>query len=559
MAKFNHNRFAEIPAPTLNRNKFKRTFGHKTTLNEGELIPVHLDEVYAGDTLNGKTSMFLRMTTPITPVMDNLDLDLFAFFVPSRLVFKDYYKMFGEQENPQDSVNYVVPSIKFSDDNTTGFAERSLADYFGIPTKVKIPDVDMPIALPFRAYNLIWNEWFRDQNLQDSLPVPLDAMDDSEELYTIQRRNKKHDYFTSCLPFAQKGESVNLPIVGNANIDYNFSGNLNVLGTVDATGQGYYSSTNPSSKFSLVSDASKNITTSIVQVSNPILHAHSFAGSVSTSSMEDYFSNSYVDLTSASSITINNLREAISIQHILERRARAGTRDVEILQSTYGVSPTDSRLQRPELVAVSRGKLNITPVAQTSETSSTPLGDLAAIGTITATLNFSYSAVENGYFFILASPRADLTYWQGMPRMFSKKGFLDFMDPMRANLGEQPVLRKELLLTSDEEYNNEVFGYLPNFDDLRFGRSLLTGNFRPNAEDSLDIWHFAEEFSTDAGNEKDKPDLRPVLSSEFITQKSPIDRVLAVQDFPHFFGDVYSKISTYRVLPRYGIPGLRRI
>lgn len=541
---FNNNRFAQIPAPVLNRSLFKRTFGNKFTADEGYLVPVHLDEIYAGDTIDLNLTTFMRMTTPITPIMDNLNMDLHAFFVPSRLVMKDYYKMLGEQVNPGDSTNVLIPQISHS---AGGFKEHSLADYFGIPTKINIPNDDLPIALPFRAYNLIYNDWFRDENLQDSIYVNTSLDKDVDTNYPLRRRNKRHDYFTSCLPFAQKGSAVELSFTGSADLVF-----------PKATGGQFYSgysNTDNNWTRGTAGLSTSHLDMDVVYGSTPnsagrVHHSHTF--DIPMTMFRNATIDSYANLSSASSLTINDLREAISVQHILERRARGGTRDVEILQSTYGVSPSDDRMQRPELLSVSRSSLNLSTVAQTSETTgSSPLGDLSAIGVIQGHIKVKYSAVENGYLMILASTRADISYQQGMPRMFSKRSFLDVLDPMRSHIGEQPVKRKEILTTSDTTYNNEVFGYLPNYDDLRFGRNLITGSFRSNATNSLDIWHFSEVFNETTN--------KPVLSSEFITQNSPVKRVLAVQDNPDFFGDVFVKCNHFRVLPTFGTPGLRRI
>jgi hypothetical protein len=505
-----NNRFAQIPTPRLQRSLFKRNFGNKFTFNEGDLIPIHCDEVYAGDTINANMQSFIRLTTPITPVMDTIEFDLHAFFVPSRLVMEDYYKMLGEQVDPDDSTDVLIPQIS----GPTTFAENGIADYFGLPTKVNIPEEDCPIALPFRAYNLIWNDWFRDENLQDSLDVKTDTTDDSIITYNIQKRNKKHDYFTSCLPNAQKGESVNISLGSSAPIAVDGIDRISVLGT-DGNEKKLY----PNSTEIWVSSGNNS--------GAPL----------------------YADLTSAEGISINDLRDALSIQHILERRQRGGTRDVEILSNTYGVSPMDSRLQRPELLGTGRSNLQMNTVAQTSSTDATsPLGELSAIGTINANMNFTYSATENGFLIVLASARAEVSYQQGMRRMWSKRSYLDILDPMRANIGEQPVLRKEIYMDSDTDNNNEVFGYLPNFDDLRFGNNIITGQFRSNATNSLDVWHFSQEFAT-----------APVLGEEFIKQDAPVDRVLAVEDNPDFFGDMFMKVNHYRVLPTYGVPGLKRI
>ena len=512
------NRHASVPTPNYQRSLFKRKFGNKFTMNEGDLHVIHCDEIYAGDTLNANMQSFIRLTTPITPIMDGIEFDLHAFFVPSRLVMTDYYKMMGEQINPGDSTDILIPQI-----TATTFTENSVADQFGLPTKVAIPQADMPIALPFRGLNLIWNDWFRDQNLQDSLEVKTDNTDDDISLYTIQKRNKKHDYFTSCLPNAQKGDSVNIslgssaPIVSNALFDdSNSSGNH--LTIQDTSG----------AKHLLIG-------------SNPWVDG----SSVNHSSYPD----TYADLANAEGISVNDLRDALSIQHILERRMRSGTRDVEILSSTYGISPSDTRLQRPELLGSSRANLTLNTVAQTSSTDTvSPLGELSAVGTINANMNFTYSAVENGFLIVLASARAEVSYQQGMAKMWSKRSYLDVLDPLRANIGEQPVLRKEIYMDTVEDDNNAVFGYLPNFDDLRFGRNIITGNFRSNHTESLDIWHFAQDFAN-----------APVLGEEFIKQDAPVDRVLAVADAPDFFGDMYMKVNHFRVLPTYGVPGLKRI
>lgn len=535
----NNNRFAQIPVPKYNRSMFKRIFGNKFTFDEGKLFPIFIDEVYGGDTIQGNLNTFIRMTTPLTPTMDNIEFDLHCFFIPSRLVMSDYYKMMGEQVNPTDTTNVLIPTVSCP---AGGYQEQSLADYFGLPTKVNIPDDDLPIALPFRAYNLIYNDWFRDENLQDSLVVNTGLTDDDYKDYNIVRRNKKHDYFTSCLPFAQKGEAVNLPLGGQA--DLNFPISPVFTGTVK--NDSYW--TGGAGGIGSFGHDLRDVTFLTKPTDNSeIKHIHDFNFN---DNMQQVLDSGYVNLTDATAITINSLREALSIQHILERRARSGTRDVEILQSTYGVSPSDDRMQRPELISVSRSALNMSTVTQTSETTgNSPLGDLSAIGTIRCSINVNYSAVENGFIMVLASARADNSYQQGLPKMWNKRSFLDILDPLRAHIGEQPVLRKEIFATDDTEYNNEVFGYLPNFDDLRFGRNQITGGFRSNAKDSFDIWHYSQEFS------KTNP---PVLGSEFIQQNAPIERTLAIHDVPQFFGDMYFSSRYTRVLPVHSIPGLKR-
>lgn len=514
-----NNRFAQIPTPRLQRSLFKRNFGNKFTFNEGDLIPIHVDEVYAGDTINANMQSFIRLTTPITPVMDTIEFDLHAFFVPSRLVMEDYYKMLGEQVDPDDSTDVLIPQI-----TATTFAENGIGDYFGLPTQISIPQADMPIALPFRAYNLIWNDWFRDENLQDSLDVKVDTTDDNISSYAIQKRNKKHDYFTSCLPNAQKGDTVNISLAGTAPVTgIGFpTGNRTTIpsGVVDTNGD------------------------SMAGLNG--YKADYYAMYMQSTSTKPEI---YADLSDVGGITINDLRDALSIQHILERRQRGGTRDVEILSNTYGVSPMDSRLQRPELIGTGRSNLQMNTVAQTSSTDAvSPLGELSAIGTINAGMNFTYSATENGFLIVLASARAEVSYQQGMRRMWSKRSYLDILDPMRANIGEQPVLRKEIFMDTDTNNNNTVFGYLPNFDDLRFGNNIITGQFRSNATNSLDVWHFSQDFAS-----------APVLGEEFIKQDAPVDRVLAVTGNPDFFGDMFMKVNHYRVLPTYGVPGLKRI
>ncbi len=538
--------FSRIPQAEIQRSVFNRSHGYKTTFNEGYLVPFYVDEVLPGDTVDLKTNLFARLATPIVPFMDNVFLETFFFYVPNRLVWENWERMNGAQDNPGDSTDFLVPQLS----SGTGFAVQSLADYFGLPTGVANIKVS---ALPFRAYNLIYNEWFRDENLQDSVKV---LRGDSDDLanYTLLKRGKRHDYFTSCLPWPQKGEAVQLPI--SATIKYNGS-DLVTSTSFEGTYTGAYSSGmagvvgfHASSGGDVHQIGSQNMMLMSQEVDNASVKAN--IGSVSLNQFfpKKYFSDLAgglaVDNASGSSITINELRQAFQIQKLLERDARGGTRYTEILRSHFGVISPDARLQRPEYLGGSSTRININPVAQTASTDSvTPQGNLAAFGTAGDSFQgFTKSFVEHGFIIGLVNVRADLTYQQGLSRMWSRKSRFDFYYPVLAHLGEQAVLNKEIYCDGSAD-DEKVFGYQERYAEYRYFPSLITGKFRSSDPQSLDYWHLSQHFQN-----------RPVLNAEFIQDNPPISRVVAVPSEPHFLLDCYFDVKEARPMPVYGVPGL---
>lgn len=517
----NHN-FSRVPKAEIQRSSFDRSHGMKTTFNAGELVPIFVDEVLPGDTFNLNMAGFGRMATPIFPIMDNIYLETFFFFVPNRLVWDNWQKFNGEQENPGDSTDYLIPTLA---NNDTAFAAQSLHDYFGIPTNVANIGTEIS-ALPFRAYNLIWNEWFRDENLQDSVTVHKgDGPDGADSDYTIHKRGKRHDYFTSCLPWPQKGDAVDLPlglhapVVSPANFS-NISEEPNAITVLDENGTKRKLSTGGSN----------------------VLYGSTVATTGSTAD------EMYADLTQATAATINQLREAFQVQKLYERDARGGTRYTEILQAHFGVTSPDARLQRPEYLGGGHTPVNINPIAQTSSTDGTsPQGNLAAMATLGFKGHgFTKSFTEHGHIIGLACIRADLTYQQGLNRMWSRKTRWDFYWPALAHLGEQAVLNKEIFMQGTVA-DDDVFGYQERFAEYRYKPSVITGQFRSNYVTSLDAWHLSQDFET-----------LPILGADFIEENPPIDRVIAVSDpdYPQFIFDSYFSLHCTRPMPVYGVPGL---
>lgn len=559
------HRFSDAPAMYMRRTKFDRSHVYKTTFDSGKLIPVFVDEVLPGDTCRLNVRYFSRLATPVKPIMDNIYLDWFFFFVPNRLVWNHWQNFCFEQEDPDDSTDYVCPTTSLvgkSDDTLHGIG--TLWDYFGLPTG--LPNTISGInALPFRGVYLIWNEWFRDENLQKSVKIQkgdtnevFDGSRASEQPEWLQKipesylpcppRGKRHDYFTSALPWTQKGPGVSIGLAGTATLvdpspvsGYFVQQSNNSLGAAQLSEDGGVHSVYTGSG-TLKYQGGYSVS----------IAGHSVNGSglatVTAQPGSSWLSKSaYADLDSSSIFTINSLRTAFQMQKFYERLARGGSRYTEVLRSFFGVVSPDARLQRPEFLGSFTKMMNINPIAQTSSTNdTTPQGNLSAYGVTGAKFHgFTKSFVEHGYVFGFCCARADLTYQQGINRMWTRSTVYDWYWPTFAHLGEQAILLKEIYATGNTEQDNSVFGYQERYAEYRYKPSVICGKFRSNIKGNLDVWHLSQYFET-----------APKLNPEFIEEDVPIGRIIAVPSEPQFLIDIGFKYTTVRPMPMFGTPGL---
>lgn len=540
------SRFGMVPRSNVPRSAFDLEHTHKTTFDSGYLIPVLVQEILPGDSLRLRMSAFARLATPLVPVMDNMYLESFFFFVPYRLLWEHWENFMGEKTTPSDVTEYLIP--QYPAPGVLGAGVASLADYFGCAGMHSALSFTNVSALPFRAYNLIWNEFFRDQDLQDPIPFDIDDGPDNTNDYIIRRRGKRHDYFTSARPWPEATQSLTAfqstafnPLAPGQN--FNFP-----AGAAPVSGIGTTTGNTPSAGGTVATPGGRNV------VFNNLFD----------STVDTFYMEAGSTLAGAATqypnvrVLINDIRTANMIQVMLERQARGGKRYTEIVRDLFGVVPPDFRLQRPEYLGGGRSPVTINPVAQTSasEAGGTVLGELAGVGTVVGTHGFSQSFTEHGVVLGLVNVRADITYQQGIERMWFRRSRYDIYQPPLAHLGEQAVISREIYCDGTGNNTGQgatvtgdfgVWGYVPRWEEYRYKPSRVSGRFRSVATSSLDVWHLAQEFGS-----------RPSLNDAFIQDTPPVDRVLQVggEDYEEFLFDSLFQMRMVRPMPMFSIPGL---